>query len=188
MSFLTLLLVSVGLAADAFAVSIGKGLQLRRLRPGVVLAIALTFGVFQAAMPVIGYLLGSGLSDTVSEFDHWIAFGLLAAIGGKMIWEALTGDDEDEPEEDAVPVRELLLLGLATSIDALAAGVGLAFLDVDIVLAAVLIGVVTFGLSVVGVVLGHRAGKALRGPAEIVGGVVLIAIGTRVLLTHLGVW
>ena len=188
MSFLTLLLISLGVSADAFAVALGKGLQLRRLRRVDALAIAATFGGFQAAMPLLGWLLGSGLRDHVAEVDHWIAFGLLTLIGAKMIWEALHPDDDDASKDDGIPLRELLLLGLATSIDALAVGISLAFLQVDILSAAASIGLVTFVVALAGVLLGHRAGVRFRGPAEVLGGLVLILIGIRILLDHLGVW
>lgn len=188
MSFPTLFLIALGVSADAFAVSLGKGLQMRRLRVGDAMPLALTFGVFQAVMPVVGWLLGTGLSDHVTEIDHWIAFALLSLIGAKMIWEALHPGAAGAGTDDGIPVCELLVLGLATSIDALAVGISFAFLDVDLVGAVVLIGVTTFVLSLAGVLVGHRAGVRFRGPAEVVGGLVLIGIGVRVLLDHLGVW
>lgn len=181
----TLLLIALGLSADAFAVALGKGLSLRRLRLGQAWAIALTFGGFQALMPVIGWLLGATLADRITAVDHWIAFGLLAAIGAKMLWEALHGDDDVEPAS-GLEVRELLVLGVATSIDALAVGVSLAFLEADLGIAALTIGVVTALVSFAGVVIGHRVGLRLRRPAEIAGGVVLIAIGVKILVEHLG--
>ncbi len=188
MSFLTLFLISLGVSADAFAVALGKGLQMRRLRVGDAALVAVTFGLFQAVMPVVGWLLGTGLSDYVTEIDHWIAFALLSLIGVKMIWEAFTAGDDGPGDDGRIPVRELLVLGFATSIDALAVGISFAFLDVDIVGAVVLIGVTTFVVAWVGVLVGHRAGVRFRGPAEVVGGLVLIVIGVRVLLDHLGVW
>ena len=187
MSLLTLLLVAVGLSADAFAVALGKGLQMKRLSGRGVLALALTFGLFQGLMPVLGWAVATGFRDYVTSVDHWIAFVLLAAIGGKMIWEAFGEDDEDDGD-GRVPFGELMLLGVATSIDALAVGISMAFLEVSIIPAVMLIGVTTFVLSLVGVVLGHRAGIRFRGPAELVGGLILILIGTRVLLDHLGIW
>jgi putative Mn2+ efflux pump MntP len=188
MSGLTLLLVALGVSADAFAVSLAKGLQMRRLHRVDALAIATTFGVFQALMPLLGWFLGSRLRGYITSVDHWVAFGLLAVIGGKMIWESLRHDSSDEAEEQRVGLRELLVLGIATSIDALAVGISMAFLEVAIIPAVILIGVTTFVLSLGGVALGHRAGIRFRGPAELVGGLILIAIGTRVLLDHLGVW
>jgi putative Mn2+ efflux pump MntP len=188
MSAWTLFLIALGVAADAFAVSLGKGLQMRRLRGGDAVAIATTFGVFQALMPLLGWFLGSRFRDSITSVDHWVAFGLLVAIGGKMIWEALHHDAPEEGEEQRIGIRELLVLGVATSIDALAVGITMAFLDVAIGAAVVLIGATTFVLSLVGVYLGHRAGVRFRGPAEVVGGLILIAIGFRVLLDHVGVW
>lgn len=186
MSFLILLLIAVGVSADAFAVALGKGLQMKRLAPGAVLALALTFGLFQALMPVLGWAVASRFADQVTEVDHWIAFGLLLAIGGKMIWEAIGSHDDEEPGDGRIGVGELLLLGVATSIDALAVGISFAFLDVAIVGAVVLIGVTTFVLSAIGVLIGHRVGVRFRGPAEVVGGLVLIAIGVRIVLEHTG--
>ncbi|MDO9457114.1 manganese efflux pump MntP family protein [Nocardioides sp.] len=187
MSLTTLFLIALGVSADAFAVALGKGLTTRRLRPGYAVALALTFGLFQAGMPVLGWLLGIGLRDYVTEVDHWIAFVLLGLIGVNMIREALSDDEDEEGDDGRIPLRELLVLGVATSIDALAVGITLAFVDVSIVGAAALIGVVTFALSLVGVYLGHRAGARFRGPAEVVGGLILIGIGTKILLDHLGV-
>lgn len=187
MSSLTLFLIALGVSADAFAVSIGKGLTMRSRRRVDALALAVTFGVFQAVMPLLGWLLGSGLRGYVTAVDHWIAFVLLAAIGVKMIWEATHHGEDEAATAGGVPVRELLLLGVATSVDALAVGISFAFLEVSIVPAILLIGVTTFVLSLVGVAIGHRAGRRFRGPAEIAGGLILILIGTRILLDHLGV-
>jgi putative Mn2+ efflux pump MntP len=187
MSSWTLLLIALGVSADAFAVALGKGLQMQRLRVRDALALALTFGLFQALMPVLGWLLGRGLRDYIVDVDHWIAFTLLVLIGAKMIWEAVHPSDDEAETEDGIPLRELLVLGVATSVDALAVGISFAFLEVAIAGAATAIGVVTFGVSLVGVHLGHRAGLRFRTPAEVVGGVILILIGTRILLDHLGV-
>ncbi|GAA5153298.1 manganese efflux pump MntP family protein [Nocardioides marinquilinus] len=188
MSTWTLLLIALAVSADAFAVALGKGLAMRRLRMGDAVALALTFGLFQALMPVLGWWLGSRLRDVVTEVDHWLAFGLLSVIGVRMIWEAYHAEADPEPGDERIPLRELLLLGVATSIDALAVGIGFAFLDVSIALAALLIGAITFSLSLGAVVIGHKVGNKLRGPAEIIGGVVLILVGLRILLDHLGVW
>ncbi|MFC4615930.1 manganese efflux pump MntP family protein [Cellulomonas algicola] len=182
------LLIALSLSADAFAVALGKGLHIRRLSFRDTAAIAVAFGAFQGLMPLLGWLLGVRLADSITEVDHWIAFGLLAVIGGKMLYEAFTQGDDDEPDEDHIGLRELLVLSVATSIDALAVGIGFAFLDVPIVGAAVLIGVVTLVVSLAGVLIGHRVGVRFRGPAEVVGGVILILIGVRILLDHLGVW
>lgn len=187
MSGLTLLLIAIGVSADAFAVALAKGLQLRSLRGRDALALAVTFGAFQALMPLLGWLAGTGFRGAISGIDHWIAFGLLGLIGGRMIWEALHPGEADEERDGGIPLVELLVLGLATSIDALAVGISFAFLDVDIVRAVVTIGVITFGLTLGGVYVGHGAGTRFRKPAEVVGGVILILIGTRILLDHLGV-
>jgi putative Mn2+ efflux pump MntP len=192
MSILTLIVTAIGLSADAFAVSVGRAMRWRHFAWKPALALALTFGAFQALMPVLGWALGSAFADAIVEVDHWIAFGLLAMIGGKMIWESfreLRSDDDNAAERVSVPrigISALLLLGLATSIDALAVGVSLALLGTSIVLAAVVIGVITGGISLLGVALGQRAGHRLSGSAELIGGAVLIAIGVKILIEHLG--
>lgn len=188
MSFWILLLIAVGVSADAFAVALGRGLHLPTVNPRRVLVIAGTFGGFQAVMPLIGWLLGTTFASSISSIDHWVAFGLLALIGGKMLWEALRPGEDDAEDDDTLRVRELLVLGLATSIDALAVGVGLSFLAVPIGWAVLLIGVVTALVAALGVVIGHRAGVRWGRPAEIVGGVILILIGVNIVLEHLGVW
>ena len=187
MSFLGLLLVAVGVSADAFAVALGKGLHMKTFDLRHALAIALAFGGFQAAMPLLGWLLASQFARYITGVDHWVAFGLLLLIGLKMIWEAVRGGADDEEDSDALPVRELLVLAVATSIDALAVGISFAFLPVSIWQAVALIGVCTFVLSFVAVLLGRRVGARYGAPAEIVGGVILILIGARVVLDHTGV-
>jgi putative Mn2+ efflux pump MntP len=181
----TLVLIALGVSADAFAVAVGKGLSMRRLDLRRAGFIAAAFGLAQAVMPLLGWLVGIQLERVITEFDHWIAFGLLAAVGGKMLYEALTGNP-DRDEADRLDVRELLVLSVATSIDALAVGVGFAFLPVSIGPAVVLIGLITLVVSFAGVLLGHRAGARWRRPAEALGGLVLIAIGLRILFDHLG--
>ena len=178
-------LIALGVSADAFAVALGKGLHMRRLDYRHTLVIALTFGLFQAVMPLIGWLLGTQLEQYITVFDHWIAFGLLAIIGGKMLWDAFRGGEDEEKDDDRLRLRQLLLLAVATSIDALAVGISFAFLAVPIVESVVIIGVTTTVLTFAGVLLGHRVGLRWRGPAEIVGGVILILIGTRILFDHL---
>lgn len=187
MSFAGLLLIALGVSADAFAVALGKGLHMKTFNLRHALAIALAFGGFQALMPLLGWLLASQFARYITGIDHWIAFGLLLLIGAKMIWEAVRGGADDELDSDALPVRELLLLAVATSIDALAVGISFAFLPVSIGPAVALIGVCTFVLSLGGVLLGRRVGRRFGAPAEIAGGVILILIGTRVLLEHTGV-
>lgn len=186
MALWSVLLVALGVSADAFAVALGKGLHMRRFNPRNALIIAATFGVFQAVMPVIGWLLGTQFAPYITGVDHWIAFALLALIGGKMLWEAFS-NHEDREVDDRLNVRELLVLAVATSIDALAVGLSFAFLAISITEAAILIGVTTFVLTFAGILIGHRAGVRFRRPAEVAGGVILILIGTRILLDHLGI-
>lgn len=203
MSLFELFLIAVGLSMDAFAVAICKGLGMKKLDMHQALVIGLFFGGFQALMPVIGWFLGAQFASLVTPIDHWIAFILLAFIGGKMLFDAIKGDDESETAKDGegapkdgggakdgapkLDLRELTMLAIATSIDALAVGITFAFLDVDIVLAASFIGVVTFVLSVIGVAVGNQFGSRWEKPSAIVGGVVLILIGVRILLEHIGV-
>ncbi|MCI8340487.1 MAG: manganese efflux pump MntP family protein [Eggerthellaceae bacterium] len=189
MGFVELLVIAVGLSMDAFAVSVGKGLCMRQVRWGQALAIALCFGLFQAAMPLVGWALGTQFSQYVEPVDHWVAFGLLGVIGAKMVWDGLheQPDDACPADEQALPVAELLMLGVATSIDAFAVGCTFAFLSVDIVVAVAVIGVVTFVLSLVGVALGHQVGSRYNKAATIAGGVVLVLIGLKTLLEHLGI-
>lgn len=210
MSLWTLILTALGLSADAFAVAVGKGLTMPRLSRRGALLIAAAFGLFQGLMPLVGWLLGTGLAGYIERIDHWIAFALLSAVGGKMLRDAFTGDraaDMADPARDwepvtpdgtqsarqvrakrgrqertQVPGRELVVLAVATSIDALAVGVGFALLEVEILPAVSLIALVTFALSFMGVAVGRAAGARWRRPAEAVGGLILIAIGTNILL------
>lgn len=185
LSFIFLLFTAAGLAADAFAVSVGKGMHMPRFKWRPALAIAVTFGAFQAVMPVIGWALGSALAGTIVTYDHWVAFGLLVAIGAKMIWESRGVKEEGHEPRPAIRLRELMILGIATSIDALAVGVSLAFLDASITAAAITIGLVTAALSLLGVWLGHYAGRRLSSYAEFAGGLVLVGIGVKILIDHL---
>ena len=201
MSLFELFLIAVGLSMDAFAVAICKGLGMKKLDMRQALVIGLFFGGFQALMPTVGWFLGAQFAPLVTPIDHWIAFILLAFIGGKMLFDAIKGDGESETDDgddvskDAgsagsgaskLDLRELSMLAIATSIDALAVGITFAFLDVNIVPAASFIGVVTFALSVIGVAVGNQFGSRWEKPSTIVGGVVLIRIGVRILLEHLG--
>ncbi len=189
MSIWSLLLIAVGVSADAFAVALGKGLHMRKFNYRYAFIVAGAFGVFQAVMPLVGWLLATRFADYITEVDLWIAFGLLAGVGGKMLWEAFSSHEDDEQDTDSIDVRELLVLALATSIDALAVGISFALIpNIPIAPAIVLIGVTTFVISFVGVVLGHRVGIRLGKPAEIAGGVILILIGLNILFEHLGVW
>ncbi|GLY15292.1 membrane protein [Kineosporia sp. NBRC 101677] len=186
MSFFTLFVIAVGVSADAFAVAVAKGLHLRRVTARDAASLALGFGFFQALMPLVGWLLGRSFSSYITEIDHWIAFFLLGLIGLKMIWEAVSPPDEED-DSDGISLRELLLLSVATSLDALAVGISFAFLSVSILPAVALIGLTTTVLTLVGVIIGRRAGGRIGRPAEIAGGIILILIGTRILLDHLGI-
>lgn len=190
MGLLELFLIAVGLSMDAFAVAVCKGLCMKRLDVRQALVIALFFGGFQGLMPLVGWALGTQFERYITPVDHWIAFGLLALIGGKMLWDALRGDDDEAlacPADGKLDLRELTMLAIATSIDALAVGITFAFLRVDIAVSVGLIGATTFALSLVGVAVGHRFGARYEKTATIVGGVVLILIGTKILLEHLGI-
>ena len=183
-----LVLIAVGLSMDAFAVALCKGLCMKKLnlRQGGV--IALFFGGFQLLMPLLGWVLGKQFERFITPVDHWIAFGLLLYIGGKMIWEAVRVKEEEAcPVDGKLDYRELLMMAVATSIDALAVGITFAFLQTPILTAVVTIGAITFALSLLGVVLGHRFGTRFKSGAEIGGGAVLILIGLKILLSHLGV-
>ena len=183
MGLLELFIIAVGLSMDAFAVAICKGLSVRALRPRHAVVTGLYFGGFQALMPLLGFLLGAQFARFISGFDHWVVFGLLAFIGVGMIRESR---EQACPADKGFSPKEMLPLAVATSIDALAAGVSLALLDVKILWAVSFIGVTTFCLSALGVWVGHRFGARYKGGAELAGGVVLILIGVKVLLEHLG--
>ncbi|MDO4502462.1 MAG: manganese efflux pump MntP family protein [Coriobacteriia bacterium] len=187
MGFVELFLIGVGLSMDAFAVSICKGLGMKQVNYRHAFVIALFFGGFQAGMPLIGWALGSQFASLVTSVAHWIAFALLAFIGGKMLWDAFHEDDDAEEEADGgrLDLRELFMLAIATSIDALAVGVTFAFLDANIWVAVAIIGVTTFVLSLAGVVVGNRFGARYEKPAAIVGGLVLIGIGIKTVLERL---
>ncbi len=184
MSLLTLFITAVGLSMDAFAVSICKGLAISKLSRKKTLIIGVWFGGFQALMPTIGYLLGTRFERYVTAVDHWIAFVLLALIGINMIKEALS--KEEDRADDAVDMKSMFPLAVATSIDALAVGVTYAFLQVRIVPAVSFIGAVTFILSVAGVKIGNVFGLRYKKKAEIFGGAILIFMGFKILSEHLG--
>ena len=183
MGFLELLLISVGLAMDAFAVSVGKGMTLKRVRLSHALNAGVWFGGFQALMPIIGFFAGCCFAEYVVSVDHWIAFGLLALIGVNMIREA-TGDDEEEQNGD-FGFRTMLVMAIATSIDALAVGISMAFLDVNVWTSAAVIGIVTLLISAMGVYLGSLWGSRLGPKAGIVGGLILIGIGIKIVVEHM---
>lgn len=181
---LTIILIAVGLAMDSFAVSITSGMTITNNRRKAGLLTAAAFGGFQMLMPIIGYAVGLSLAGIISGFDHWIAFGLLAFIGAKMIYKG-TKKDEDHNGSKDLKLHSLLILSVATSIDALMIGLSFAFLQTSIVLPIVAIGAITFGLSLVGFYFGCGLGKRFGHRIEIVGGLVLIAIGLKILLEHL---
>ena len=184
MGLIELFLIAVGLSMDAFAVSVCKGLAMPKCTFKKAAIVGLWFGGFQALMPAIGYVLGAQFQETIASIYHWIAFVLLALIGGNMIHEAL---DNDEEEADAsLDVKTMFLLAVATSIDALAIGITFAFLKVNIIPAVCFIGIVTFIISFAGVKIGNVFGARYKNKAEIVGGVILILLGLKILLEHLG--
>ena len=184
MGYPALFILAVGLSMDAFAVAVCKGLSIRVLLPRHAVIVGLWFGAFQALMPAIGWLLGAAFADMIAAVDHWIAFVLLAFIGGNMIRESFD-KDEEECDPSLAPTT-MLLLAVATSIDALAVGVTFAFLRVDIVPAVTLIGICTFLISAAGVKIGNVFGARYKSKAELSGGVVLVLIGLKILLDHLG--
>ena len=188
MQLIDVIIIGISLSMDAFAVAICAGLRMRKIDYREAVVIALFFGGFQLLMPLLGWALGKQFERYITSVDHWIAFALLLYIGGKMIWEALRPQEEEACPVDGKPdYRELLMMAIATSIDALAVGITFAFLQTPILPAVTLIGVVTFTLSFIGVVLGHRFGTRFKTGAEIGGGVVLVLIGLKILLEHLGV-
>ena len=227
MNFIALIFTAFALSMDAFAVSITKGMTIKNLKKSTALKMALAFGVFQGAMPLLGWALGISFESYIKSIDHWIAFILLALIGGNMIKEALTEDDEEEETEirnlkrnaeeqcnisysanscsisptgqvalsrekdsvmkDILGFKTMFLLAIATSIDALAMGVTFAFLNVKIVPAISFIGIVTFTCSAIGVKIGNVFGLKYKSKAEIVGGVILILLGCKILVEHLGI-
>ncbi len=187
--FIELFLIGVGLSMDAFAVSICKGLAMRKVNKKQAVVIGLFFGGFQALMPFLGWLLGSQFERYITSIDHWIAFILLGVIGGKMMMEAVKKEEEEEIKQMDPPLdlKEMFLLAVATSIDALAVGITFAFLQYPIVEAISVIGMTTFVISIGGVYVGNFFGNKYKSKAEFVGGLILVLIGLRILLTHLGI-
>lgn len=185
MGIIEIFFLGVGLAMDAFAVSICKGLSMKKMEWKKAIIIALYFGGFQALMPVIGYLLGVGFEDKIASIDHWIAFGLLSIIGINMIREAL--GKKEEGQNDSIDFKTMIVLAIATSIDALAVGVTFAFLRVNLLIAILIIGIVTFLISMWGVKIGNVFGDKYESKAEITGGIILILLGIKILLEHLGI-
>ena len=184
MSIIEIALIGVGLAMDAFAVSICKGLAMRRMNYKKAIIIAAFFGVFQALMPALGYVLGTTFANKSAAIDHWIAFILLGLIGVNMIKEAL-GKEDDECLDDALHFGDLIMLSIATSVDALAVGITFAFFNVSIVLSTSIIGFITFIICIIGVKVGNVFGEKYKSKAELTGGILLIIMGCKILLDHL---
>ncbi|NJM87051.1 MAG: manganese efflux pump [Hydrococcus sp. RU_2_2] len=183
MESFSMVLMALGLSADAFAVSMSSGLLIKNIKLNKALKIALFFGGFQALMPLIGWAAGLTFRDFFEQFDHWIIFILLGFLGVKMIYEAL--QDEEEKKFNPLDPYTLLLLATATSLDALAAGLGLSVIKTPIILAVTAIGFITFSLCFIGVFIGHKFGSLFSQKVEILGGVILIFIGSKILLEHL---
>lgn len=190
MGIIELILTAVGLSMDAFAAAICKGLNMQKINHKHAFVISLFFGGFQGLMPFIGWVLGKQFEAYITDFDHWIAFALLAFIGGKMLVEALKKEDDECCDCGAFDVKDVLVLAVATSIDALAVGITFATLKMQLaetVVAVLLIAAVTFGFSYAGVAIGNRFGARFKSKAEFAGGVILVLIGVKILLEHLGV-
>lgn len=186
MGLVELFLIAVGLSMDAFAVSVCKGLAMQKCTVKKACIVGLYFGGFQALMPTLGYVLGVQFKNVITAIDHWIAFILLGIIGANMVKEA-RADDEMECADESLDIRTMLGLAVATSIDALAVGVTFAFLQVDIIPAVSFIGVITFTLSAAGVKIGNIFGTKYKSKAELTGGIILILMGIKILLEHLGI-
>ena len=186
MSFVEILLIGIGLSMDAFSVSICKGLTVKQFSWRMALTCGLWFGFFQALMPLIGYFLGEQFEEYITAVDHWIAFGLLFLIGANMIREAVWGKEEQQ-NNSAMDFKTMLLLAVATSIDALAVGISFACIQVKIWSSILIIGLTTFLFSVLGVKIGNVFGSKFEKSAGIVGGIILILIGLKILLEHLGI-
>lgn len=187
MGFQEIFLIGVGLSMDAFAVALCKGLNMKKVNYWYTAVIALFFGGFQALMPLFGWFLGKQFEAYIVSVDHWIAFILLLYIGGKMIVES-GKDDEEETRGDKLDLKELTIMAIATSIDALAVGITFAFFAVNIYSSITIIGITTFCLSIIGVMIGNRFGMKYKSKAEIAGGIILILIGLKILLEHLGIF
>lgn len=180
----SLLLIAIGLSADCFAVAVGASISAKSLSPRTVLRTAAAFGMAQALMPTLGWLVGRTVVDLIASYDHWAAFALLTVIGGRMLWQSFQPEDPEAAGTDVTRGAALLLLAVATSIDALAVGLSLAFVEVNIILAVLTIGGVAFLITAMGFLVGRGASHLVGKRAETVGGAILIAIGLRILLTH----
>lgn len=183
MSILEIVLIGVGLAMDAFAVSICKGLAMKKMSYQKAIIIAAFFGVFQALMPALGYILGTTFASKIAAIDHWVAFILLGLIGGNMIKESMSNDVECQ--DDSLRIGNLIMLSIATSVDALAVGITFAFFDVSLLLSISIIGIITFIICIMGVKVGNVFGEKYKNKAELAGGLILIAMGAKILIDHL---
>jgi len=193
MNLLELLILAIGLAMDAFAVAVCKGLSIKKITAKHPIIVGLYFGIFQAGMPMIGYFLGKQFSNKINAIDHWVAFILLGIIGINMMKGSLKEEEEEEKgcdcneSDNTLAVKGMLILAVATSIDALAVGITFAFLKVNIFVATSFIGVITFLIAVAGVIIGNIFGGKLRSKAEMAGGAILVCLGVKILLEHLGI-
>ncbi len=185
MDLILLILISIGLAMDAFAVSISSGIVIEDVKITHALKIALFTGGFQGLFTFLGWLGGISIASLISIIDHWIAFFLLLFIGIKMIYEAIKDEPDENKKFNPLKISILFLFGIATSIDALGVGLSFAFLDIFIFTPAILIGIIAFGFSVLGVLIGKKAGYFLKGKVELIGGLILIIIGVQILIEHL---
>lgn len=185
MGIVEIILLSIGLGMDAFAVAICKGITMKKMNWKKAFIIGLYFGGFQALMPILGYFLGTTFENVIINLDHWVAFILLGIIGGNMIKESFS--KECDNFDDDVSFKTMILLAIATSIDALAIGITFAFLKVDLIFAISIIGIITFILSIIGTKIGNKFGDKYEKKAELIGGIILILLGTKILLEHIGV-
>ena len=185
LDLLSIFLIAIGLSIDCFAVAVSGSVLLKTPSAIQVFRTSLAFGAFQVFMPVLGWLAGQTIVDLVAEYDHWVAFSLLAAVGGRMIWNSFRSDESRTDNLDITKGLSLLVLSIATSIDALAVGLSFAFLETNIVLASIIIGAVAFAFTTIGFLIGRKVGKLAGERAEAFGGIVLIAIGLRILISDI---
>jgi len=185
LDFVSVLLIAIGLSADCFAVAVGSSISTKVISTGQILRTSLAFGLSQAFMPIFGWLAGRTVVDLIAAYDHWVAFALLAAIGGRMIWESFRSSHSRSKSMDITKGLSLFALSVATSIDALAVGLSFAFVEVSIALASLTIGMVAFAVTAIGFLLGRKSSRLVGKRAETIGGIVLIAIGLRIVLSHI---
>lgn len=189
MSFFSIFLIAIGLGMDAFSVAVGTGFTAKRVNAGQLFRLSTGFGLFQFMMPLLGWTAGRTVADLISQYDHWVAFALLAGVGAKMILDSIRANNEDSGTRPDMPDPttgfSLIILSVATSIDAFAVGLSFALLDISIMTASIIIGIVAFAMTAGGIFLGAHAGKKLGKKAGVLGGLILIAIGLRILLNDL---